>query len=46
VKAFNPLANLVDGTGFVRFLGFTAISLGFAVVILVFFWSHRRDPIS
>jgi hypothetical protein len=42
-KETNPLNLLVDGTGFVRFLGFTAISLGFAVVVLVFFWSHRRD---
>lgn len=45
-QQINPLATLVDGTGFVRFLGFTAISLGFAVVVLVFFWSHRRDPLS
>jgi hypothetical protein len=39
----NPLDLLVDGPGFVRFLGFTAISLGFAVVVLVFFWSYRSN---
>jgi hypothetical protein len=46
VAPINPLTSLVDGSGIVRFLGFTAISLGFAVVVLVFFWSHRRDPLS
>ena len=39
----NPLDLLVDGPGFIRFLGFTAISLGFAVVVLVFFWSYRSN---
>jgi hypothetical protein len=39
----NPLDLLVDGPGFIRFLGFTVISLGFAVVVLVFFWSYRSN---
>lgn len=43
-KPVNPLNELVDGPAFSRFLGFTAISVGFAVVVLVFFWSHRRNP--
>ena len=43
-KPINPIDELVDGPGFSRFIGFTAISVGVAVVVLVFFWSHRRNP--
>ncbi|MDQ1656842.1 MAG: hypothetical protein QOD41_1925 [Cryptosporangiaceae bacterium] len=39
----NPLDVLVDGPAVIRFLGFTAISHGFAVVVLVFFWSYRSN---